>query len=160
MLVQTTRFGQLEVSEQALVELPDGLIGLPGVRYVLIATDAESPFVWLQSAEHPDIALPVTNPWLFFSGYALRVSDEDESALRIESAHDVDVLCVVRTAAALDQFTINLAGPILIHRPSRRGRQIINDEGGYAVRQPLFSEVQLSDVLSVEGGVSAAATAI
>ena len=104
--------------------------------------------------------MPVTIPWLFFSDYAVRVSDEDENALGVEGAEDLDVLCVVRATSTLEEFTINLAGPILIHRVSRRGRQIVNDEGGYAVRQPLFSEVQLSDVKPAVEGVSLPATAV
>lgn len=160
MLVKTTRFGELDVSESSLVEFPDGLIGLPGTRYLLIATDEQSPFLWLQSIELPELALPVTIPWLFFSNYAVRVNDEDENALGVKNVEDIDVLCVVRATSMLEEFTINLAGPILIHRTSRRGRQIVNDEGSYAVRQPLFSEVQLSDVRPAAEGVSLPATAV
>ena len=68
----SSRFGRLEVDADAVIEFPAGLIGLGGERYALIATDPDAPFAWLHSVEDPDVALPVTNPWLHFGDFAGR----------------------------------------------------------------------------------------
>ena len=146
MLLESTRFGEIEVDDHDVLNLPDGLIGLPGTRYTLITTSDESPFRWLQSTENPELALPVSSPWSFFSDYEVRVPDEDVVSLGLEDASGAEILCVVRAAEALEDFTINLAAPIVVHRDRRVARQVINEIVGYDVRQPLLSDVQLAEL--------------
>jgi flagellar assembly factor FliW len=145
MYIDSTRFGRFEVDDDLLLTFPDGLIGLPGTRYVLVAQSATAPFYWLHSVDHAEIAVPVTNPWLFMSDYEVRMPDEDARRLGLATPEDADIYCVVRASSSLDECTVNLAGPIVIHRANRLGRQIINDVGGYSVRHCLFSEVELND---------------
>ena len=148
MLLESTRFGEIEVDDHDVLHLPDGLIGLPGTIYTLIATSDESPFRWLHSTEDPELALPVSSPWSFFSDYEVRVPDEDVASLGLEDASGAEILCVVRAAETLEDFTINLAAPIVIHRDRRIARQVINEVVGYDVRQKLLSEHQLAELRS------------
>src|SRR4051794_7338047 len=74
--VNSRRFGTLQLPEAEVIEFPEGLVGLGGSRYVVVSTDTGSPFRWLQSADDPDLALPVTEPWAFFADYRLELSDE------------------------------------------------------------------------------------
>jgi flagellar assembly factor FliW len=162
MHIESTRFGTFEVLDDLVLTFPNGLIGLPGQRYVLVAKDEGSPFFWLHSAEHADVAVPVTNPWLFFSDYEVRVSDDDAELLQLTTPEDADIYCVVRASSQLAECTVNLAAPVLIHRVRRSGRQIINDAGGYSVRHHLFSEVELNEAraMAAESEKPAEATAV
>ena len=74
--LRSTRFGELEVPAEAVIEFPNGLIGLGGSRYTLLARSDEAMFVWLHSVDDPAIAIPLTNPWKFFADYAVELSDE------------------------------------------------------------------------------------
>ena len=74
---ESSRFGTLEIAADAVIEFPAGLIGLGGSRFALVSADTEGAFHWLHSVEDPSLALPVTNPWLFFGDYAVELSDED-----------------------------------------------------------------------------------
>lgn len=160
MKIHTTRFGLIEIRDDAVLTFPDGLIGLPGTKYALIAETEESPFYWLHSVEEPDVGLPVTTPWLFFPDYEVRVTDEDARRLDLESPDQADILCVVRSSEAIEEFTANLVAPVVIHAAKRLGRQIINDAGGYRVQQPLFEEVGLDNVQPATTGVPVAAKAV
>ena len=73
----SSRFGTLEFDADAVIEFPAGLIGLGGARYALVATGPDAQFAWLHSVEDPDVALPVTNPWLHFGEYSVELSDAD-----------------------------------------------------------------------------------
>jgi flagellar assembly factor FliW len=159
MIIGSTRFGEVEVRDDAVLEFPDGLFGLPGTRYALLGDAPDSPFFWLHSVDHDDVAVPVTNPWLFFGSYEVRVSDEDAARLELADPADADILCVVRASEQLEEFSVNLAAPVVLHTASRLGRQIINDAHGYAVREPLFGEVELSDVQATTPRVPVAAQA-
>ncbi len=156
MQIGSTRFGEVEVREDAILDFADGLIGLPGTRYALLAAASDSPFSWLHSVEHPDVAVPVTVPWLFFGDYEVRVPDEDAARLGLDSAGDADILCVVRATGQLEEVTANLAAPIVLHTARRLGRQIINDVHGYPVRQPLFTEAELGEAAAAAAHVSLA----
>jgi flagellar assembly factor FliW len=159
MQIDSTRFGTLEVRDDTVLSFPDGLIGLPGRRYALLAQSEQTPFYWLHSVDRPDVAVPVTMPWLFFADYEVRVPDEDAAQLQLGEPGSAEIFCVVRAAPALEDFTINLAGPVLVNSERRIGRQIINGAGGYAVRQPLFSEVELNEARAGSTRVSVQATA-
>ena len=77
LTIESSRFGRVEIDPGSVIEFPDGLIGLSGSRYALLARDPDTPFLWLQSLEDPALALPVTNPHQFFSQFTVEVTDED-----------------------------------------------------------------------------------
>jgi len=134
--IDSTRFGTIEIPSHAVVEFPTGLIGLGGSRYVLIARDENSPFVWLHSVDDPSLALAVTNPFQFFPEYEVELSDAEAGRQGIADAADADVYVTVRAAEVLEDFTVNLRAPILISKG--RGFQVINESEGARVRAPLF----------------------
>jgi flagellar assembly factor FliW len=160
MQIESTRFGTIDIRDDAVITFPDGLIGLPGTRYALIAQSEETAFYWLHSVDDPAIALPVTNPWLFFGDYEVRVADEDAGKLDLDKAEQADIFCVVRAAERLEDFTVNLRGPLVVHAEAKVGRQVINDVDGYDVRQPLFSEVALGQVQPSATSAPVAATGV
>ena len=138
MTINSTRFGAIDMPAEAIIEFPEGLIGLPGTRWALIARDEDSAFVWLHSVDHEDVAVPVTNPWRFFETYEVELSDEEADRIGIDEAEQASVYVTVRAAEALEDFVANLRAPILI--ASGRGHQIINAAGEeYAMRTPLFA---------------------
>src|SRR5437667_11937007 len=105
MQIESTRFGTIEIRDDAVLTFPDGLIGLPGTRYALIAQSEGTAFYWLHSVDDPAIALPVTNPWLFFAEYEVRVPSEDQDKLGLEHPEHADIFCVVRAAEHIEDFT-------------------------------------------------------
>ncbi len=141
--VTSRRFGDLEVADDAVIEFPEGLVGLGGSRYVIVRTTEDSPFAWLQSADDPDLALPVTDPWRFFEDFALELSDEATDAADLPGdGHGVTVWVTVRAAAEMADFCANLRAPIVVC--GGRGTQVINEAPGAAVRAPLFPQPELA----------------
>jgi len=138
MTFESSRFGTLEIATDEVIEFPAGLIGLGGARYALLSTDDQSPFAWLQSIDDPDLALPITNPWLFFTQFAVEIDDADAERIGISDPSKVDVWVTVRAAEELEGFTANLRAPILVF--NGRGHQVINAAKDAEVRAPLFRE--------------------
>jgi flagellar assembly factor FliW len=135
--LESTRFGTLEIPREAVVEFPNGLIGLGGHRYALLARDEDATFIWLHSLEDPDLALPLTNPWRFFDSFEVELADDEAERLGIEEADDTTVYVTVRAAELLEDFSANLRAPILISNGS--GYQVINQAPDAPVRAPLFA---------------------
>ena len=136
LTIESSRFGHVQVDPKAVIEFPEGLIGLGGSRYALLANDPDTPFVWLQSLDDPSLALPVTNPHRFFAGFAVEVIDEDVERLGLDAASAMDVYVTVRAAPVLEDFTANLKAPILVR--SGQAWQVINQAPGAELRAPLF----------------------
>jgi flagellar assembly factor FliW len=159
MQIESTRFGAVEIRDDAVISFPEGLPGLPGERWAFVAKSDDSPFYWLHSVEYADVAVPVTSPWLFFSNYEVRVPEDEARALALDDPSDAWIVCVVRASENIAEFTINLACPVIINTGSRLGRQMLNDAGGYSVRHPLFSEVELDEVAAAQTTVPVTAAA-
>ena len=134
----SSRFGPLEVDADSVIEFPAGLIGLGGLRYALVATNPDAPFAWLHSVDDPDVALPVTNPWLHFGDYSVELSDADTARVGAEDPSQVDVWVTVRAAGEPSGFSCNLRAPIVVWKG--RGHQVINEAPDAPVRAPLFAE--------------------
>ena len=137
--LRSTRFGELEVPAEAVIEFPNGLIGLGGSRYTLLARSDEAMFVWLHSVDDPAIAIPLTNPWKFFADYAVELSDSDQERIGIEDPAAAQVYVTVRAAEAIEDFTANLRAPILL--VEGRGFQVINQAPDSPVRIALLAGV-------------------
>jgi len=137
--IESTRFGTIEVAAEAVIEFPDGLIGLGGTRFALVTRDENSPFVWLHSLDDSGLALPVTNPFRFFSTYEVEISDAEAQRIGVTDPAEADVYVTVRAASELEDFCANLLAPILVSHG--RGWQVINEAPGHAPCAPLFAEL-------------------
>lgn len=147
--IESSRFGQLEIDAASVLEFPEGLIGLGGSRYALIAAGPEAPFLWLHSLEDPTLALPVTNPHKFFADFEVEVVDEDAERLGLDAASAMDVYVTVRAAPALEDFTANLKAPILVR--AGQAWQVINQAPGAELRVPLFAAPETDGAPSAGG---------
>jgi flagellar assembly factor FliW len=136
LTIESSRFGPLEIDSASVLEFPEGLIGLSGSRYALIAAGPDAPFLWLQSLDDPSLALPVTNPHRFFADFAVEVIDEDAERLGLDAASAMDVYVTIRAASTVEAFTANLKAPILVR--AGQAWQVINQAPGAELRAPLF----------------------
>lgn len=151
LTIESSRFGSVQIDPKAVLEFPEGLIGLGGSRYALIASDPDAPFLWLQSLEDPGLALPLTNPHRFFADFAVEVVDEDAERLALDASSAMDVYVTVRAAPTLEDFTANLKAPILVR--AGQAWQVINQAPGCELRVPLFPGGE------ADGGASTAGAA-
>jgi flagellar assembly factor FliW len=135
--LQSSRFGTLEIASEDVIEFPTGLVGLSSRRYTIVAPNATGPFRWLHSVDDPTLALPIANPWDFFTDYAVELSEADVARVGADSA---EIWVVVRAGDELSDFSANLHAPIVI--ASGRGHQVIN-ELVHPVRVALFPEMSV-----------------
>jgi flagellar assembly factor FliW len=148
--IDSSRFGRVQIDPSTVIEFPEGLIGLGGSRYALIARDPDTPFLWLQSLEDSALALPVTNPHQFFADFGVELDEEEASRLGLDSATGVDVYVTVRASNVLEDFTANLKAPILVR--DGKAYQVINQAPGCQLRAPLFAGLQTEQGESAAGG--------
>lgn len=61
MQVNTARFGLLDIEEDKVISMPQGLLGFPEKRFILLTPPNLGPFCWLQAVENPNLAFVVTD---------------------------------------------------------------------------------------------------
>jgi flagellar assembly factor FliW len=138
--IDSSRFGSVEISQGAVIDFPDGMIGLGGQRWTLLATDENSPFFWLHSVDDGSLAMPVTNPRRFFPDFRLELSESEAKRLDLTEQTPIDIYVTVRAAPALSDCVANLRAPIVVH--AGVGRQVINQAAESPLRAPLFPDGQ------------------
>ncbi len=138
MKVKTTRFGEIEVDQQRLIRFEKGILGFPEEKeYVLLQTDNEGNFFWLQSVSRPEIAFVVSDPLLFVPDYQVPVKEEDFEQINLKSMTDAQVLIIVNKVDRT--LTGNLQGPLIINSINRQARQLVLSEKKYSTRHQLMT---------------------
>ncbi len=141
--VKTTRFGEIEVKEKDVIELPSGLIGFPELKkYVLLDHDKESPFKWMQSLDDGAIAFVLINPLLFRPDYTVEVSEAEVSDLTIEDEKDAIISVIVTMPSNPQNMTANLKAPLVFNLKNRKGKQVILNNPEYTTRHNIMDEVK------------------
>lgn len=147
MVIQTSRFGGIEVDENRLLHLPRGLLGFPAEQdYALVQTGENSGFYWLQSVTRPDLAFVVCDPKLFLSDYEVHIREEDLESLGTTDPEDSQIFVIVNKVN--DDLTANLQGPLVVCVSTRQGKQLVLSDKRYQTRHPLMRLPARREVVS------------
>jgi len=137
MLIQTTRFGELEVDDARIITFHEGLLGFPDhKRFALIQTGEDPVFFWLQSVDDAGVAFVVCDPLAFVPDYRAPIRKDDVEALGLRDLQDCQVLVIVNKVDGY--LTANLLGPLVIGAHSLRGKQLVLGERKYSTRHRLM----------------------
>lgn len=124
MLIQTTRFGELEIDPLDVLLFPSGLIGYEAARhFVLLADERQPAITWLQSVSEPSLAFLAVSPRRFVRDYRLRVAQSDLVTL-LQEEHD-ETFVLTLASKHETGFTLNLKAPLVINPVRRVGKQLI-----------------------------------
>jgi Uncharacterized protein conserved in bacteria len=128
--INTKRFGEMEFSEDSVVKVLGGLIGLAGhENYVIIRYQDDSPFYWLQCVDDPDLALVMINPLIFKPDYDPPIPLSINQELDIQKPEELSIFVIVTIPPGNPQeMTANLLGPVLVNPRSRKARQVVLDD--------------------------------
>ncbi|MBF0352267.1 MAG: flagellar assembly protein FliW [SAR324 cluster bacterium] len=141
MLIQTTRFGEIDIDEREIITMPNGLLGFSNDRlYVMLDDEVGSPFKWLQSVEKPKLAFVTIDPTIAVSNYSLSISEEHMKKMETTNLEELSVLVIVTMTRDLKDVTINLQGPLIINQVNRVGIQMVIPDSPYSTRYPLFGD--------------------
>lgn len=136
MIIETSRFGQLEVDDQRLIEFANGILGFPDYhRFALVQTGQDSGFYWLQATDCHELAFVVTDPRLFVPDYQVPIRAEELELLGLESVEGAQVFIIVNKVDGM--LTGNLQGPLVINVATRVARQLVLSDRRYSTRHPL-----------------------
>lgn len=137
MLIETSRFGQVDVDESRVIRFAKGLLGFPKYKdYVLLEAGQDSYFWWLQSTQMPDLAFVVTDPSLFVPTYKVPLREDQMQEMGLGSIEEAQVFVIVNKRGTM--LTGNLQGPLVIQVERRQGEQLVLSDRRFTTRVPLI----------------------
>jgi flagellar assembly factor FliW len=141
MILQTSRFGQVEVDESRLITFEEGILGFPQQQnYALIQTGRDSGFYWLQSVDTRDLAFVVCDPRLFVADFQAPVKADELQGIGLTDLDKAQVFIIVNKVQ--DLLTGNFQGPLVVNVQNRRGKQLVLSDRRYSTRHPLIRLTQ------------------
>jgi len=139
MRVETTRFGALDLAEERLYRLAEGLVGFPLLKRFLLIESGEGgpPFKWFQSVDEPSLAFIVLDPEWLVPGYRAELPAAAFERLGAAPG-EAEALAIVTIPDDPQEMSANLKGPLLFHPGTRQGVQLVLDEERFALRHPVL----------------------
>jgi flagellar assembly factor FliW len=134
----TVRFGTLEYAPADVITLPDGLIGMQGLRrWLILDMGDQLPMKWFQSLDRRDFGVPVMAPHFFADGYEPLPSPGARTMMRTRNDDDLVALVITTVHPGGTCITANLRAPLVIDTETRLGTQISIEDERFAVRQEI-----------------------
>lgn len=142
MKLLTKNFGEVEISEDKILNFPQGLIAFQDFKRfsLILNTDKDNPLHWLQCIDKPEVSFVVINPFLFQKDYEFDISPEDKRVLEIEDEKDVAVFSIVVVPESIKDITANLLAPVVININKKKGKQVVLQDKRYTTRHYIFKE--------------------
>jgi flagellar assembly factor FliW len=128
-----------------LVFSPDDVItfqnGIPGFekyrRFVVVPMPQCEPFSWFVCVDGIHLRFAIINPLVFIPDYSPRLSREQLADLDIGDIHDLVLYAIVTIGQNPVESTANLAGPIIINKAAKIGKQVLLDDERYSTQDPI-----------------------
>lgn len=146
MKADTRLFGEIDIEEDKIITIENGMIGLPEFRKFALIFDEEkgmeeSSVMWFQSMDDPETAFPVMQPNIVKPDYNPTVNDEVLSPLGELKEENTYVLVTLTAAADVEETSVNLKAPIVINTETKKGCQIIVEDD-YPVKYKIYEAVK------------------
>lgn len=146
MELLTKARGKIEISEDRILTVPEGLYGFEKyTKYALVDSEYE-PFLWLQSCEDPNLAFLIVDPFLISSDYETDIDDDSLAKINIFKPEDIIVMTIVTVPHDGSVITANFQGPLVINKNTRECMQVILNDNRWSTK------VDILAMLSQKGG--------
>ncbi|MEO0336919.1 MAG: flagellar assembly protein FliW [Pseudomonadota bacterium] len=143
MVVNTTRFGPIKISQEDILRFSEGLLGFNDLsQFVLLDDPNDEIFAWLQSCDEPSIAFPVLEPELFEEKFKLSLSKSDLQSLKADDPKMLRSFCIITIPEDPSRMTANLKAPVVVNIDERVARQCVLQDNKLEIREPIFTKLQ------------------
>ncbi|WP_257350268.1 flagellar assembly protein FliW [Pseudalkalibacillus decolorationis] len=141
MKIETKYHGNIELKENEVITLEQGLPGFIGEkRFAILPFGEDSFFQIFQSVHKAELAFVITNPFLFFKDYEFNVPESVRNQLKIEREQDVLTFVILTVKEPFDGTTANLKAPLVVNSGSNLGKQIVLNDEEYQTKHLLIQE--------------------
>jgi len=135
MLLNTTRFGEIEVADEHVLTFTQPVIGFQDYRrFVVLDGPDNSRVWWLQSTDSGDLAFLLMNPKDVIPDYRVQLGAHELAELAVTKADELEVYTLVVVPADPNEVRTNLRAPIVVNRKQRLGKQTVLEKQDYPIQ--------------------------
>ena len=132
MKANTRLFGEIDIKEDKIIKLKEGIIGFPDLQNFTLIYDEEKEgkgsIKWLQSMDDPSFALPVINPLDVKPDYQMLVNEEGLESLGKMTEENTFILVTITVPEKIEEMSVNLKAPFVINTDNLQGAQMIVED--------------------------------
>lgn len=136
MKIDTRKFGEIDIEEDKILTMPEGLPGFAGFeRFILIEDPETAPFCRFQSIEDSNLSFIVMNPLMFKPDYKLDL----KGLIQNRGWKDVElekllifVVINIKEGKKEKSITANLMGPLVINLENKEVIQMAISDSDYS----------------------------
>jgi flagellar assembly factor FliW len=124
-----------------IYNFPEGILGFENIKQFRIVEKDESPFVWLQAINKPDLNFVLMDPHEIREDYNLKIPNSDLHFL--EADKTTKLICYVIITIPQDprKMSANFQGPLVFNPANKIGKQCISLHNEYTVRHNVLEEM-------------------
>lgn len=142
MKINTTRFGEVDIDENKILNFVSPIIGYNEyLKFTIIEQENNELFQWLQCVDNPELAFPISIPSYFNIDYNFEIDDVTQEKLELTDVQNLLIYNIVTIPNSNPKgATINLLAPILINSQTNNAMQYIITNSSYISRHSLFEQ--------------------
>ncbi len=147
--ISTKPYGAIEIDENDILNFPNGIFAFEQFkRYVILHDHEDTMFSWLQSLDDPELAFLIVNPLDLIPDYTPEImASEIEHLFGSRDQNELHLQCIITIPANHpEKMTVNLQGPLVIHREKKIGGQFISNDDNHLVRMPVLELVEAGEI--------------
>ena len=145
MKANTRLFGEIDIEEEKIITLENGMIGFPDMQKFALIFDEEkgkeAKIMWLQSMDDSQVTFPVMRPEIVMPEYNPTVNDEVLEPLGKMDEENLFVVVTVTAVSDVKKNSVNLKAPIIINTETKKGCQIIVEDD-YPVKYNIYQALK------------------
>jgi len=139
MKIQSTRFGELEIAAEHILQFEQGLPGFSDkTEFAFLPYGSDSPFAFLQSTTDADLTFLIVEPFSFLPEYTFELTDEWSDQIGVSTDNPPQIFNIVSIKEPLNQSTVNLLAPVVVNWRDCKAKQIILEKVEYTTKHLLF----------------------
>ncbi len=136
--IQTVRFGELAYRDEDVVQLPEGLVGMPDLRnWLVLEMGDDLPMKWFQSLDRGDFGFPISQPAFFADTYDISIPSASEPILKGKEGEWLAIFIITTVYPGGTRITGNLLAPLVINVDTRQGLQLVLSDPDLSVQQEM-----------------------
>lgn len=137
MLIETSTWGSLEITEEQIYEFPKGIPGFEKETRFALLTLEQGPFAYLQSLKEKELAFVIADPFVFYPDYEFELPESESKELALKE-DQIYVRSIVTIKDSVEYSSLNLLAPIVMNTELRLGRQVVLHNSPYRTNHCLW----------------------
>ena len=141
MTIKTNQLGDIEISEDDIIQFQHGIPGFPGLtQYVIIYPNQDDDvFSYLQSVENSEVSFVLVHVNELIPDYSPIVDKEYLMDLGAFKDEDLLMYNIANIPNNIREMTVNLRAPIIVNPLTCKGKQVVANNEEYSVKHKVFN---------------------